>query len=112
MPRTGQSPITESNQYITSGITITPEVPTAGESVRVIYDGLLAKSGASDVLAHVGFGNTWENVFDYRMVKTTTGFEATIQVPSNTNNFNVCFKDCANNWDNNSGINYSFYVTQ
>ncbi len=112
MPRTRQSPITANNQHIVNGITISPAVPTAGESVRVIYDGLLTKSGASDVLAHVGFGDRWEDVFDYRMVKTVTGFEATVQLPSNTNTLNVCFKDCANNWDNNSGMDYSFSVTQ
>lgn len=112
MPKTGQSPITANNQYIANGITLSPETPTAGESVRVIYNGLLAKSGASDLLAHVGFGNQWDSSFDYRMVKTVTGFEATIQVPDNTKNLNVCFKDCANNWDNNSGRNYSFEVTQ
>ncbi|MCX7711222.1 MAG: carbohydrate-binding protein [Clostridia bacterium] len=112
MPRTGQQAVTANNQFIANGITISPDAPVAGESVRVIYDGLLAKSGASDVLAHVGFGDKWENVFDYRMVKTVTGFEATIQVPSNTNTLNVCFKDCANNWDNNSGMDYSFGVSQ
>jgi hypothetical protein len=112
MPRTGQSPITANNQYIANGITISPAVPTAGESIRVIYDGLLAAKGASDILAHVGFGDKWENVFDYRMVKTVGGFEATVQIANNANNLKVCFKDCANNWDNNSGMNYSFNVTQ
>lgn len=112
MAKVGQTPITANNQYISNGITISPAVPVAGESVRVVYDGLLTKNGASDILAHVGFGDKWENVFDYRMVKTVTGFEATIQVPNNTKNLNVCIKDCANNWDNNSGMNYTFDVTQ
>ena len=108
----GYGTIDSNNRFISNGITITPATPKAGESVRIIYDGLLAKSGASDVLAHVGFGNRWENIFDYRMVKTVTGFEATVQVPSNTNNLNICFKDCASNWDNNSGMDYSFNVVQ
>lgn len=112
MPRTGQSPVTANNQFITNGITITPANPAPGDSVRVVYDGLLAQSGASDVLAHVGFGSSWENSFDYRMVKTTTGFEATVQLPSQSNTLNIAFKDCADNWDNNSGRNYSFEIGQ
>ena len=77
----GYGSINSNNQFISNGITITPATPKAGESVRIIYDGLLAKSGAADVLAQVGFGARRENIFDYRMVKTTTGFEATVQDP-------------------------------
>ena len=108
MPRTT---ISKGNEYIHNGVAISPAVPSAGESVKIMYDGLLAKSGANDVFAHVGFGSKWEKVSDYRMNKTSTGFETTIPVLNSTT-LNIAFKDCANNWDNNSGRNYVFDIAQ
>ena len=102
---------TRSNEYLPNGVAISPAVPTAGTTVKIIYDGLLAKSGATDVFAHVGFGKKWDNVSDYRMSRTATGFEVSIPV-QNADVLNVCFKDCADHWDNNSGKNYSFDISQ
>jgi len=99
------------NDYISNGVTLKPATPSVGDKVKVHYDGLLAKSGANDVLAHVGYGSTWKHTSDYRMEKTDTGFEVTIPVIEG-DTLNICFKDCANNWDNNSGKNYSFDVVQ
>jgi hypothetical protein len=45
------------------------------------------------------------------MMRTGMGFETTVPVIK-PDTLNVAFKDCANNWDNNSGMNYSFDVTQ
>lgn len=106
MPR-----VSKNNDYISKGVTISPAVPTAGENVKILYDGILSKSGASDVIAHVGFGSGWESTFDYRMSRSTSGFEASIPV-SEYNSVNICFKDCAENWDNNSGNNYVFDVSK
>lgn len=100
-----------SKEYLSNGITINPAVPSAGEKVKVIYDGLLSKSGANDVFARIGFNSSWENMSDYKMNKSNTGFEVTIPV-IDADTMNLCFKDSANNWDNNSGRNYSFDITQ
>lgn len=108
MARSSKSSNTD---YIYNGVSINPPTPAVGDSVKVSYDGLLAKSGASHVYAYVGFGNRWENDHYIQMNRSTTGFEASIPV-SNSDILNVCFKDCANNWDNNSGKNYSFDITQ
>lgn len=107
MPRASKN----NSDYISNGITVNPAFPSVGDQAKITYDGLLSKSGATDILAHIGYGNRWENVFDYRMNRTSTGFEATISV-SSADTLNVCFKDCANNWDNNSGRNYTFDVNQ
>ncbi|MDP4092668.1 MAG: carbohydrate-binding protein [Bacillota bacterium] len=107
MPRASS----RSSEYLTNGITLSPAVPSAGDTVRITYDGILSKSGATDVFAHIGYGNKWDKVTDYRMHRTTTGFETAIAV-NNSDTMNLCFKDCANNWDNNSGKNYSFDVSQ
>ena len=106
MPR-----VSKNTDYVSNGVTVSPSVPSAGEKAKIIYDGLLAKSGATHVYAHVGFGNRWGNSNDIQMLKTATGFEATVPI-YDADTLNVCFKDCAGNWDNNSGKNYSFDVTQ
>ena len=55
MPR-----VSKNNGYLQNGVTISPAVPTAGEKVKVQYDGLLSKSGASDVYVHVGYNSDWQ----------------------------------------------------
>lgn len=98
-----------SNDYQTYGVSLNPSTPVFGEKVKLVYNGLLAEKGAIELFAHVGFGNNWSSVYDFRMNKTTGGFEATIPVTSQ-DSLNLCFKDSAGNWDNNSGSNYSFPV--
>lgn len=99
--------MTSQSSYSNNGVTATE---TTANNVKLTYNGLLAKSGASQVYAAIGYGsnNNWENVEHYPMNKTMTNtFEANIPIKK-TGNLNVCFKDSANNWDNNSGMNYTF----
>jgi hypothetical protein len=110
MPRATKS-VKENTDYISNGVLINPSTPSAGEKVKIVYDGLLSKSGATHVFARIGYGNRWENTQDVPMMKTGTGFETTIPVMK-ADTLNVAFKDCANHWDNNSGMNYSFDVVQ
>jgi Carbohydrate binding domain (family 25). len=110
MPRTTKV-AKENTDYVQKGVVINPTVPNVGEQVKVVYDGLLSKSGATHVYAHVGFGSRWDNLQDIPMMRTSTGFETTLPV-YNADRINLAFKDCANNWDNNSGMNYSYDVTQ
>lgn len=106
MPRASKS-----SEYMSNGVIITPAVPTSGEKVKIMYDGLLSKSGANHIYAYVGFGSSWNNSSYYMMNKNATSYEATLPV-LNSDTLNICFKDCANNWDNNSGKNYSFDINQ
>ena len=76
------------------------------KNVRIAYNGLLAKSGASEVYLHTGLGDNWQNVYDHRMEPTQVGFEKTIPIENTKVNF--CFKDSANNFDNNNGQNWFF----
>lgn len=102
--------VTSNKDYLANGVSIAPSTPSVGGSAKITYDGLLSKSGATHVIAHVGFGSQWNNVYDYKMSKTATGFEVTVPVATG-DTLNVCFKDCADNWDNNTGKNYSFDIT-
>lgn len=99
------------HDYFSNGVSITPTVLSAGETAKVIYDGILAKSGASQIYAKVGFGNKWDEECYFPMYRTHTGFETTIPLKA-ADTLNLVFKDSANNWDNNSGKNYSFDVMQ
>ncbi len=85
---------------------------TVGDEIKLTYDGLLTKSGAKEVFAVVGFGDnkSWDNVSTYPMSSTNQhAYELSIPVKEN-GQLNVAFKDSANNWDNNSGKNYTFYI--
>lgn len=100
---------TANKEYVSNGVSISPAIPSAGDNIKINYDGLLSKNGANHIYAHIGFGEKWSSLSDVKMTKTPMGFEATISVlPSDT--LNVCFKDCASNWDNNSGTNYTFDI--
>ena len=99
-----------SNKYYTMGVSISPAFPSEQSIVRITYNGLLVQKGAADVFAHVGYGYKWEKANDYKMSKTSHGYEVSIDIPRYTDRLNICFKDTANNWDNNAGANYSFEV--
>lgn len=77
-----------------------------GNEATVVYNGLLARSGADQVFLHCGFGESdhWQNVSTQYMDRTPRGWEKTIRMTDNKAIF--CFKDSANNWDNNSGYNW------
>ncbi|MCX7710850.1 MAG: carbohydrate-binding protein [Clostridia bacterium] len=78
--------------------------------LRVSYDGLLAKSGAEHIYAAVSYGDNtrWNHTSYLRMDKNGQNkFEAILPISGNRQ-INIAFKDCANNWDNNSAYNYSF----
>lgn len=93
--------------YKNNGIIVDPVVVSNGDNLTVAYDGLLAKSGAEHVFLHIGEGENFFNEKDVRMEKVgTQKFETTVHVQPTGETVNFCFKDCANNWDNNNGKNY------
>jgi len=100
-----------SNEYLANGVIVTPPNPETYKRATVVYNGLLSKSGAQEIYARVGFGCNWEGAQDIRMIKTNSGYEATI-IAANAESLNVAFKDPLNNWDNNSGANYVFNIEQ
>jgi hypothetical protein len=91
--------------YITKGVLL----DDVGDKLKLSYNGLLAKSGATEVYAVVGIGENknWNDI-KYLRMDNLDGRKFEAILPTNNKNINVVFKDCANNWDNNSGQNYSF----
>jgi len=92
------------------GVTVKSLTPDGGD-ITVIYNGLLHKSGAKQVYLHNGFGDpmNWRCVEENRMQKTTEGWKRTLNVDENLVTF--CFRDAANNWDNNNGHNWTYKLT-
>jgi len=92
-------------------VRVEPENINPGDKVRVDYNGLLAKSGASQVYLHKGLSNgeSWDKVNDIEM-RYEDGRCTTETEVGDANELNFCFKDSANNWDNNSGYNWSFAI--
>jgi len=93
------------------GLVVDPVPITAGEEITILYNGLLSSSGADQVYLHCGYGtsNAWNDVKSVKMDKTERGWVKKFTV-DNSSRFNICFKDSANNWDNNNGINWSFEI--
>lgn len=94
------------NSYRENGVEMQGEQKT----VRIMYNGILAKNGADSIYAVVGYGNNlkWEHVDYYPLHRVNAdSFELLLPV-TRGENINIAFKDSANNWDNNSGMNYTF----
>jgi hypothetical protein len=98
------------SEYLPNGVKISPAIPTVGDNISLVYSGLLAQSGAENVYAHIGFDEDWNDTRDFMMEKIPEGFEVMIPI-SGKNKLNISFKDSANNWDNNSGNNYTFSIS-
>lgn len=94
-----------------NGIYVGPTPITAGENVEIKYNGLLARSGAKEVYLHAGFGtnNHWDRVKDIKMGKRRDEWQTDMKIDTNSR-LNICFRDNADNWDNNNGRNWSFEV--
>jgi hypothetical protein len=103
----GGEKMPSSTDYAANGVKTVPVLPSPGDVVQIVYDGLLAKSGATEVYAHIGFDEEWDQVRDLQMMKTPEGFQTSVDPPHSATTLNICFRDPANNWDNNSGRNYS-----
>jgi len=81
--------------------------PLGYDEVNISYNGLLARSGADQVYLHCGYGDpkNWTSVNTIRMERSARGWEKPVRIHNNLLNF--CFKDSANNWDNNNGFNWT-----
>ncbi|MBP3708456.1 MAG: hypothetical protein J6J36_07700 [Clostridia bacterium] len=77
--------------------------------IKVTYAGFLFQNGSQDVIAHLGYGEDWENSQDITMEKTALGFQAIINVES-AEKLNLCFRNSNGEWDNNNGNNYRFAI--
>ena len=96
------------------GVVVDPTPITAGEEITIFYNGPLAQTGAPPIYLHVGYGpgQAWRRISDLRMAKTGWGWVKTLEIPIDEDRLNFCFRDSANNWDNNGGVNWSYEIHQ
>ena len=93
-------------------VKLNTEIIKPKDVVEITYKGILAQSGAEAVYIHCGSSDikNWKDIQDVKMTKNSDNtFSASILIQEGTT-FNMCFRDSANNWDNNSGSNYSLVI--
>ena len=103
---TNVHPFREKDTQLYNDVQLTNQMNT----IRLTYSGLLAKSGADEIYALIGYGNNlkWESITEHHMHRVgDQTFELIFAVES-PQNINIAFKDSADHWDNNSGTNYTF----
>jgi hypothetical protein len=91
--------------YNDDRIALEPAPVKAGDTVHIKYHGLLRNSGADSVYLHYG-KDGWNDTQTIPMNQFPDGeFSAEVKADAG-NEVNFCFKDSANNWDNNNGWNW------
>ncbi len=94
-----------------SGIAVEPTPITLGDELKIEYRGLLAHSVAEPVYLHYGFGpGDWRFIQDIPMEKDPSGAWTAVVQAGETGRFSFCFRDGAENWDNNDGRNWSYEI--
>lgn len=96
---------------VEGGIAVSPVPLTTGERVTVKYQGLLAQSGAEQIYLRKGYGpaQNWSFVQDLPMQNNQGVWEVQFEADDQSR-LNFCFKDNAENWDNNNGKNWSLEI--
>ena len=82
---------------------------TANTTVKISYTGKFFQDNSTNVYIHYGFGNEWDGLVDAEMKKTELGFQIEIDL-LDKETFNFCLKNENDEWDNNSGSNYTFVI--
>ena len=94
---------------LTKNIFFNTDKLVENSNVKISYTGKFFQDGSENVYLHYGFGVNWDNVNEIEMNKTELGFQAEINLLEGES-FNMCFRNGANEWDNNEGQNYTFPI--
>lgn len=88
---------------------VDPTPLRAGSKGRIQYQGLLAKAGADKVYLHYGVDG-WRKPALICMDRIGDRFETEIKTTVSSREIDFCFKDSADHWDNNSGMDWKMEV--
>lgn len=93
-----------------SGVKVKP-VSRDGNDVVILYNGRLSDPVSKKLYLHYGYGDnlSWQRIGDLLMQSTDRGWEAMIHLRGDKQ-LNFCFKDAFENWDDNSGQNWSYRI--
>lgn len=87
-----------------------PTPPRTNDTLNIHYRGLLKNSGASEIFLHYGFDNWNRSLNTVKMEHSEDGsFNAAVKATGDQE-MNLCFKDNADNWDNNNGNNWTLHL--
>ena len=89
-------------------VEIMPETPKRGQEVDIHYKGILYENGADSMWIHYGFDG-WNNATDLQMQRQGNSFYCKIKAEGRKD-INLSFRDSANHWDNNGGLNWNFNI--
>lgn len=93
------------------GVSVQPVPVTSGQQLSIRYSGLLATSGAQQVILHYGYGpGEWRKVTDVPMRKDPDGTWVAGFKVEDGGRLAFCFRDNAFRWDNNNGRNWSYEI--
>ncbi len=81
----------------------------AGDKVQIKYRGLLKDRGAEDLYLYYSFDN-WSVPAQTSKMKQQKNGDFTAAVAATGQQLNFCFKDSAENWDNNNGQNWNLFL--
>jgi len=97
--------------FFTNGVSLSPSVPTAGESVTVFYDPTgRSLATATHINIHYGYnGDHWTVAPGAAMSQTDAYWTYIYTIPSAASNIVMVFND-GDSWDNNSSANWTFPV--
>lgn len=84
---------------------------TENQETTITYSGYLFKKNSSSLKIVYGFGSNWMYTKEQEMEKTENGFVANVKM-LNFSDFNFCFKNPNNEWDNNFGKNFSAPISE
>lgn len=96
---------------LTKDINFNSDKLVKNQPFTINYSGKLFKDGSEEVFITYGYGETWNNTTELKMNKFSTNFSVEI-TPIEATDFNFCFKNNNNVWDNNSYENYSIAIEE
>jgi hypothetical protein len=98
--------VAQGRNFLDNRVDVIPSPSLKDRHATIRYEGLLKESGADRVFIHYGFDG-WNNSGFAEMKREPDGaFVCSISMHGQKE-CNFCFKDSANNWDNNNGWNWS-----
>jgi hypothetical protein len=88
-----------------------PEFPKKGTTTQIGYRGILTEHGADKVYLHYGTDG-WKSPKTVPMQIRFDGSFVTDIVCNAEKSIDFCFKDSADHWDNNSGMNWMLPIVR
>jgi hypothetical protein len=95
--------------YLNNGVELSNDPVGVNHDVEIKYHGLLKNAGADKIYLHCGIDG-WNQAKEQCMNREPNGCFSAIITASAAHEVNFCFKDSANNWDNNNGWNWRVRV--